>query len=288
MGRNNGVHSGLHKILRQVALHAAQQFLGQFGIRGLVGGELFIPGLLGSRAGGLGVPVCIHLLRDGEWRVAPAQARAGQRDFFGTQGFAMGLGRVGAVWAALADVGLADDQRGTVVCLFGFSNGGRDGSHVVAVDRANHIPAIGDKALGGVVYEPGCDLAVNRDTVVVIQGNQFAQLPGAGQGRGFVADAFHQAAIAHEHIGVVVDNAMVAVAVEFAGQQLFCQGHAHSIGQTLTQRAGGGFHTRGQSVFGVARCLAVHLAEVLQLGHRQLVTGEVQQRVNQHGAVAVG
>lgn len=32
----------------------------------------------------------------------------------------------------------------------------------------------------------------------------------------------------------------------------------------------------------------MQLTEVLQLRHRQIVTGEVQQAVNQHGAVAVG
>ena len=32
----------------------------------------------------------------------------------------------------------------------------------------------------------------------------------------------------------------------------------------------------------------MQLAEVLQLNHGQLVAGEVQQRINQHGAVAVG
>jgi hypothetical protein len=36
--------------------------------------------------------------------------------------------------------------------------------------------------------------------------DQLVQLPGAGQGAGLVADAFHHAAVAHEHIGVVVDD----------------------------------------------------------------------------------
>jgi hypothetical protein len=49
--------------------------------------------------------------------MAPAQRFAGQRDFFGAQRLAVGLGGVGAVGRALADVRLADDQRGRSVCL---------------------------------------------------------------------------------------------------------------------------------------------------------------------------
>ena len=106
-------------------------------------------------------------------------------------------------------------------------------------------------------------------------------------GRGLVADAFHQAAVTQEHVGVVVDDG-VACAVELGGQQLFGQREAHGIGDALAQRAGGGFHAGGDAHFGVAGRLAVQLAEVLEFVDRQRVAREVQQRVDQHGAVAVG
>ena len=80
----------------------------------------------------------------------------------------------------------------------------------------------------------------------------------------------------------------MAGAVEFRGQHFFCQRHAHGIGDALAQRAGGGFYAGGDAHFGVTGGFAVQLAEVFQLAHRQVVTGEVQQRINQHGAVAVG
>ena len=67
------------------------------------------------------------------------------------------------------------------------------------------------------------DLAVDGDAVVVIEGDQLAQAQRAGQRAGFVGDAFHQAAVAQEDIGVVIDD-LVAVAVELAGQHLL--GHA--------------------------------------------------------------
>jgi hypothetical protein len=77
---------------------------------------------------------------------------------------------------------------------------------VVAVDRADHVPAVGREAAGHVVDVPGLHLAVDRDAVVVVQRDQLVQLPGAGQRAGLVADAFHQAAVAQEHVGAVVDD----------------------------------------------------------------------------------
>ena len=74
-------------------------------------------------------------------------------------------------------------------------------------------------------------------------------------------NAFHQAAIAQEHISVVVHN-REAVAVEFGSEQFFRQSHAHGVGDALPQRAGGGFHAVGVAVFGMAGGFAVQLAEV--------------------------
>ncbi len=102
-----------------------------------------------------------------------------------------------------------------------------------------------------------------------------------------MADAFHQAAVTQEDVGVVVDD-VEAGTVEFLAQQALGQRHADRVGEALPQRAGGGFHARRDAVFGVAGGLAVQLAEVLQFRHRQVVAGQVQQRVQQHRTVAVG
>ncbi len=157
----------------------------------------------------------------------------------------------------------------------------------MAVDRADDVPAVGHETQGGVVDEPGRDLSVNGNAVVVVQRHQLVELPGAGQRRGFVADAFHQAAVAQEHIGAVVDHGMVCP-IELAGQQLLGQRHAHGIGKSLAQRTRRGFHARRDAVLGMAGGLAVQLAEILQLLHRQVITGEIEQRVQQHRRMSVG
>ncbi len=73
-----------------------------------------------------------------------------------------------------------------------------------------------------------------------------------------------------------------------SASSLFGQRHAHGVGNALAQRAGGGFDAGGDADFGVAGGLAVQLAEVFQVVDGQVVAGEVQQAVDQHGAVAVG
>jgi len=67
-----------------------------------------------------------------------------------------------------------------------------------------------------------------------------------------MGDPFHQAAITHEHIGVVIDDREFR-AVIMRRQGPLGNGHAHGIGQSLTQRAGGGFHAGRVAVFRVAR-----------------------------------
>jgi hypothetical protein len=218
--------------------------------------------------------------------VRPAQRCAREGNFFRAEGLAVGLGGAGAVGRALADLRLADHQGGHVGGGGGQFQRVGHGGHVVPVNRAHHLPAHRGKTQAHVVGEPGLDLAVDADAVVVVQGHQLVELEARGQRNGFVADAFHQAAVAHEDIGVVVHHG-VAGAVEFGGQQLFSQRHAHRVGQALAQRAGGGFHARGHVHLGVARGLAVQLSEAAQLAHRQFVAGEVQQRIQQHGGVAV-
>ena len=99
--------------------------------------------------------------------------------------------------------------------------------------------------------------------------------------------AFHQAAVAHEDVGVVIDDVQT-VFIKFGGKDFFRQCHTHSVGNALSQRAGGGFHAVGVAVFGVAGGFAVQLAEVFQVFNAQVVAGQVQQAVQQHGRVAVG
>ena len=157
----------------------------------------------------------------------------------------------------------------------------------MAVYIGYHVPAVAFETLRDVFGKPAVYFAVDGNIVVVIQYHQFAQAQGAGQRAGFVGNAFHQAAVAEEYIGVVIDNVQ-AVFIEFGSQQFFGQRHAHSIGNTLSQWAGGGFHTVGVAVFGVAGSFAVELSEVFQVINADIIATQMQQAVQQHGSMAVG
>ena len=87
---------------------------------------------------------------------------------------------------------------------------------------------------------------------MVIETDQFAQAQSTGQGTGFVGDALHQTAVAHEHVGIVIDD-IVAGLIELRRQGALGDGETDRVGQALTQRAGGGLHARRQAILRVPR-----------------------------------
>ncbi len=105
----------------------------------------------------------------------------------------------------------------------------------------------------------------------------------SGQRDGFLADAFHEAAVAGQHPGVVVDQ----VRTELGGELGFGNRHADRIGKALAQRTGGGLDAVGKVVFRVAGSLGMQLAEILDLidGH-VAVAEQVKRGIEQHRAVA--
>jgi hypothetical protein len=98
-----------------------------------------------------------------------------------------------------------------------------------------------------------------------------------------MADALHEAAVAGDHIGVVIDQ----LGSEARGQHALGQRHANRIAEPLAQGASRGLDTWRMAVFRVARGAAAELAEVAQLLERHLgIAGQIEQRIKQHRAVA--
>ena len=99
--------------------------------------------------------------------------------------------------------------------------------------------------------------------------------------------AFHHAAVAHADVGVVVNNVQT-VFIEFGSQDFFGQSHAYCVGNTLSQWAGCGFHAVGIAIFRMAGGFAVQLAEIFQIINGNVVAGQVQQAVKNHGGMTIG
>ena len=168
--KNNVIKPG-RKVARQTSL----KFRGQFRICLGVIGKHLVPGVFHRLTRRTRVHCGVNRLRHFKGTVLPAEFGLGGRNFFVTQGFTVGLCGTGAVRGPEADHGLGDNQRRTVFFSLGFGNRLIHGIDVVAVHRADHVPAVGFKALTGVVGEPPLHIAVNGNTVVVVNGDEFVK-----------------------------------------------------------------------------------------------------------------
>ncbi len=258
-------------------------------MRRTVGGEAFGPGLLDCGAARAGVPTRGYRLRNDKRRMCPAQRRARRGNFLLAKCRAVHVGRSGLVRGALADDrAAAEELRSAMPRAIGPGrNDCRvDGGDIMAVDSRMNPPAIGLETSWRVVGEPVLGLAVDRDPVVVVEHDELAETPRAGKRRGLMGDSLHQAAVANECECVVIDD-VVARAIEFARQKPFCERHPDRVGETLSQRARGGLDARRDAALRVPGRLRVELAKAPDLVDRQIVAGEVQQAVEQHGSMAV-
>jgi hypothetical protein len=153
---------------------------------------------------------------------------------------------------------------------------------IMAVD-AQRVPAGGFEALGLVGGVGQRDGAVDRDVVVVPDEDQLGKAQMARQSDRLLADAFHQAAVAGKHIGVVVDDVVAVACIEDAlGER-----HADGVGDALSKRAGRGLDPAGMAEFGVAGRARAELAEVPDLVDRDVfIARQIKQRIKQHRAVS--
>lgn len=255
----------------------------------VLGGDL-VPGGVGLSAAlaeGV-VELVVGLLGDLELAIRPLQVGASGGGLVLAQGGAVHVVGVGLVGGAIADQGGHLDERR----LVGDGLGGGDGiaqavQVVVAVLDVLHVPALSLVAGGNVLGEGDLGVAVDGDAVVIVQDDELAQAPVAGQRGGLRGDALHVAAVAHDHVGVVVHE-LHAGLVEASGQVLLGEGQAHGIGDALPQGAGGDLHAGGEEVLGVTGGLGAPLAELLQVLDAHVVAQQVEQGVLEHGAVAGG
>ena len=274
-------------VLRQVALDPARELGCVLGKTFGVGGKFLIPFRFELRAPLPGIPAAVDFIGNLKLGPGPVNGFPRQRDLIRAQGRAVAGSLALLVGRTQADNGIAAQESGPV----GHCLRGADGlTHVVrvmAVNVGNHVPLVGLETLRHVLGKPAFHLAVDGDLITVVDDDELAQAQGARQRTGLVGNAFHQAAIADGGVGVVVDD-IQAGAVELRGQGAFGDGHAHGIRQALAQGSGRGLYPGGIAILRVAGCFRMKLAEIPQFLHGQVVAGQVQDGIQQHGTVAVG
>jgi hypothetical protein len=140
--------------------------------------------------------------RNDEGLVTPAKLRAGQRDLVCAERRTVRLGAAGLVGRAVPDRRLAGDE-GRALALLRLFDGAADRFGIMTVD-GKRVPAGRSEAFDLIGGVGNADRAVDRDAVVIPKHDQLVQLEVTGKRNGFLADAFHEAAIADQRIGVVI------------------------------------------------------------------------------------
>ena len=158
----------------------------------------------------------------------------------------MAAGRAGFRRRAEADGGLAGDQHRLVRHL-GVVERLVDGGGVMAV-HFHRGPASALKTLAVIDRVRQRRVAIDLDRVVVPQHHQLVELEMAGDGDGFLADAFLKVAIRRDHPGAVVHQIIAVMGVH----DPLAQRHADRGREPLTQRTGGGLDARRMAELRVA------------------------------------
>ena len=184
----------------------------------------------------------------------------------------------------VADMRPTENQRGARVG-FGFLNRRVDGVHVVAILHAQNLPLKGFKPLGAVFRKCDGGIPLDGNVVVIIKINQLPEAQMPRQRRGFGGDAFHQVAVGDNGIDKMADDFMPRT-IENRREVGFRNCHAHAVGKSLPKRTGRRLYARGQSVFRMSRRETAPLTKTLEFLHREVVAREVEQRVEQRGAMS--
>mmetsp|Transcript_9518 Transcript_9518/g.28765 ORF Transcript_9518/g.28765 Transcript_9518/m.28765 type:complete len:494 (-) Transcript_9518:3-1484(-) len=280
-----GLLPAVWKLLLQVNV---LKLLAELGVLLLVLGKVLVPLLLDLCAVvSLAVAVFLDVLRDDKLVVLPAEVVAGGLHLLRAERGSVDGVRVGLVRRPVADDGRHLEQRGLVGDGLGLLDGVLDGLEVgVAVDDVDDVPAVRLEALRDVLGEGNLGVSVDRDVVVVVEGDQLSKADVSGEGCGLARDAFHQAPVAHDGVGVVVDDRRVRLVVD-GSHVLLSYGEADCVADALSERSGGHLHSGGLKVLRMSRGDRSQLTEPLDVFHRhRLVSKQVHERVLQHGAMS--
>ncbi len=204
--------------------------------------------------------------REGDFRIE-AELLLCSSDLFLAQCRTVDCTGVHHGWCWVADDGLdTNDGRAGGLCLR-FFDCLEDCSDVFAGSDLKGLPAVGLVALHYVFGERDLGVVLDRDSVVVPEQDQVAQLLGASQRRCLRGNALLEAAVACNDINVVVEWGFARRGLRVKQATLTTSSHCHadSGSQTLAERTSGDFHVVGVVVLRVARGLGAPSAQRLQV-----------------------
>src|SRR5690348_2577402 len=164
----------------------------------------------------------------------------------------------------------------------------------------HHVPFVSGEARCDVFIECEAGMAFDGDVIVVIEPAEILQLEMAGEGGSFAGNALQHVAVAADGVDLEVEHRKIG-AIEMLREPIAGDSHADAVGDALAKRAGGGFDAGSPAVLGMAGAFAIELAETLDVFEfdgkfaEALVfwidgfhSGEMKERIKQHGGVAIG
>ena len=206
----DGIHRG-GKLIANRRIDRIGEMAAGFRIEPL---RRLLPPVIGGRMACAGRPPARQdRLRHLEGRMMPAEALARAVDLVLAKRRAMGRGGALLGRGAVADDGAAGDQRRPVGDGPRILDGERHGFRVMAIDPC-HMPMRRGEALELIVGHRQVGRAVDGDLIVVEQHDQAAELEMTGERDRLLADAFHEAAVAGDHVSMVVDDLIAIAAIE--------------------------------------------------------------------------
>ena len=199
----------------------------------------------------------------------------------------MGIGRVLFVGAAIGNVGLYLYKCRSCNRVFACLDGFLDFFKIIAVFNRDHMPVLAFKFRPHIFCK--CDVcrSFNGNGIIIIKADQFSKSKMSCKGNRFKGNPFHQIPVTAHHIGMMTDD-FFFFHIESGCQMTFGNGHAHRIGNSLTQWSGGGFNTRGISAFRMSRGSGTPLPEIFQVIKAKAITRQVKKAVKQRRYMASG
>ena len=296
-----GIGLELRKLLvpaiGQVALVKRVQLCGQRRISVAISRKLTIPfGCEPTAAfSDARLEMMIHALGDQKLRVlGPAISAFSQFDLVRSQRLAMSGRGVLLVGGPIGDMAVDDNEGGPIAGCVKALEGLRQGVCIIGIVDVANSPPVGAKASRNVLREGECGITLDGDVIVVIDPTQIREPQVASKRGRFAGHPFHNVTIAAKDVDVVIEQRFTWL-IELGRKPAPGDGHAHAGATPLTQRAGGHLDARCVVVFRMPGAAAAELAELLDVieGDRRrparsiMNLREMQQRIEQHGGVAV-
>ncbi len=277
------VAEGQERALPAVGQATFAQAVEQAALLGGQGLNTGLPSLVGGQAAPAGVaPGLEDRGRHLERRMRPVQILPrGRRDLLGDAGAVGGAGALDLGQAAADHRGAGDHRRPGIALRE--QEGGAHRLGIVTVHLL-HVPVAEAEPGQHVVRRGDVDRPVVGHAVVVPQESELAEPEMAGQRDHLVPDAFLQAAVTDQRVGMVVDE----LRAQPLAEEGLGHGHAGGIGDPLAERAGGDLDPGRGIELGMTLAVRAQLAKGADLAQRDLlVARQIEQRVEQHRAVPV-